>query len=195
MSYEQKAIVKIDSDGAVAKCAKGLAGSECGYKAGAKVCGKCGAMAVEVKMVPVNEMAEAPEDELSEEEYKQMMRMRRANKEMGMAMDEDMEDEEDSAVSNYLEPMKKGGMLMPMPADEMMDEEEEKMAMAYEKMMRMRKGMGMGMGEEEMMDDDEEVMATPKGMRWGKRMTSYKEEDEEMMEGDDDEEMMEDEED
>ena len=122
MSYEQKAIVKIDSDGAVAKCAKGLAGSECGYKAGAKVCGKCGAMAVEVKMVPVNEMAEAPEDELSEEEYKQMMRMRRANKEMGMAMDEDMEDEEDSAVSNYLEPMKKGGMLMPMPADEMMDD-------------------------------------------------------------------------
>jgi uncharacterized membrane protein YkoI len=195
MSYQQKAIVKIDSDGAVAKCAKGLAGSECGYKAGAKVCGKCGAMAVEVKMVPVNEMAEAPEDELSEEEYKQMMRMRRANKEMGMAMDEDMEDEEDSAVSNYLEPMKKGGMLMPMPADEMMDEEEEKMAMAYEKMMRMRKGMGMGMGEEEMMDDDEEVMATPKGMRWGKRMTSYKEEDEEMMEGDEDEEMMEDEED
>ena len=164
MSYQQKAIVKIDSDGAVAKCAKGLAGSECGYKAGAKVCGKCGAMAVEVKMVPVNEMAEAPEDELTEEEYKQMMRMRRANKEMGMAMDEDMEDEEDSAVSNYLEPMKKGGMLMPMPADEMMDEEEE------------------------------EVMATPKGMRWGKRMTSYKEEDEEMME-DEDEEMMEDEDD
>ena len=96
MSYQQKAIVKIDSDGAVAKCAKGLAGTECGYKAGAKVCGKCGAMAVEVKMVPVNEMAEAPEDELTEEEYKQMMRMRRANKEMGMAMDEDMEDEEDS---------------------------------------------------------------------------------------------------
>ena len=65
-------------------------------------------------------------------------------------MDEDMEDEEDSAVSNYLEPMKKGyGMRAPMP------------------------------GEEEMMDDDEEVMATPKGMRWGKRMTSYKEEDEE----------------
>lgn len=195
MSYQQKAIVKIDSDGAVAKCAKGLAGSECGYKAGAKVCGKCGAMAVEVKMVPVNEMAEAPEEELSEEEYKQMMRMRRANKEMGMAMDADMEDEEDSAVSNYLEPMKKGGMRMPMPGVEMMDEEEEKMAMAYEKMMRMRKGMGMGMGEEEMMDDDEEVMATPKGMRWGKRMTSYKEEDEEMMEGDEDEEMMEDEED
>ena len=37
--------------------------------------------------------------------------------------------------------------------------------------------------EEEMMDDDEEVMATPKGMRWGKRMTSYKEEDEEMLQG------------
>ncbi len=217
MSYEQKAIVKIDSDGAVAKCAKGLAGGECGYKAGSKVCGKCGAMAVEVKMVPVNEIAEVPEDEMSEEDYKKMLMMRRAKKEMGMGMDDDMEDEEDSAVSDYLEPMKKGnarmrmsmmdeevmneemnamrkgGMRMPMPGDEMMDEEEEKMAMAYEKMMRMRKGMGMD--EEEMMDDEEEVMATPKGMRWGKRMMSYKEEDEEMMEGDEDEEMMEDEED
>lgn len=174
MSYEQKAIVKIDSDGAVAKCAKGLAGGECGYKAGSKVCGKCGAMAVEVKMVPVNEIAEAPEDEMSDEEYKQMMRMRRAKKEMGMNMDDDMEDEEDDAVSNYLEPMKKGGMgvRMPMMDDEMMDDE--------------------------MMDDEEDMepMATPKGMRWGKRMMSYKEEDEEMMEGEDeDEEMMEDEED
>lgn len=194
MSYEQKAIVKIDSDGAVAKCAKGLAGGECGYKAGSKVCGKCGAMAVEVKMVPVNEIAEVPEDEMSEEDYKKMLMMRRAKKEMGMGMDDDMEDEEDSAVSDYLEPMKKGNARMRMS---MMDEE-----VMNEEMNAMRKG-GMRMpmpgdemmDEEEMMDDEEEVMATPKGMRWGKRMMSYKEEDEEMMEGDEDEEMMEDEED
>jgi uncharacterized membrane protein YkoI len=113
--------------------------------------------------------------------------MKKGNARMRMSMmDEEVMNEEMNA-------MRKGGMRMPMPGDEMMDEEEEKMAMAYEKMMRMRKGMGMD--EEEMMDDEEEVMATPKGMRWGKRMMSYKEEDEEMMEGDEDEEMMEDEED
>ena len=44
--------------------------------------------------------------------------------------------------------------------------------------------------DEEMMDDEDEVMATPKGMRWGKRMTSYKEEDEEMMEDEDEEDEM-----
>jgi uncharacterized membrane protein YkoI len=193
MSYEQKAIVKIDSDGAVAKCAKGLAGGECGYKAGSKVCGKCGAMAVEVKMVPVNEVAELPEDEMSEEEYKKMLMMRRAKKEMGMSMDVDMEDEEDSAVSDYLEPMKKGGMRMRMP---MMDEEmDEEMYANGKGGMRMR--MPMPEADGDMMDEEEDMepMATPKGMRWGKRMMSYKEEDEEMMEGDEDEEMMEDEED
>lgn len=42
-------ILKIDNEGKVVKCAKGLAPTECGYKAGAKVCGKCGALAVSVK--------------------------------------------------------------------------------------------------------------------------------------------------
>lgn len=46
---DEKAVVQIDAEGAVKKCAKGAAAGECGYKAGAKVCGKCGAMAVEVK--------------------------------------------------------------------------------------------------------------------------------------------------
>ncbi len=47
-NLDEKAVVQIDADGAVKKCAKN-AGAECGYKAGAKVCGKCGAMAVQVK--------------------------------------------------------------------------------------------------------------------------------------------------
>lgn len=46
---EEKAVVKLDMDGEVVKCAKGLTGGECGYKPGAKVCGKCGAMAVQTK--------------------------------------------------------------------------------------------------------------------------------------------------
>ena len=45
---DEKAVVRVDAEGNVAKCAKG-AGDGCGYKAGAKVCGKCGAMAVQIK--------------------------------------------------------------------------------------------------------------------------------------------------
>lgn len=48
-NMDEKAVVQIDPEGMVKKCAKGLAGGECGYKAGAKVCGKCGAMAVQIK--------------------------------------------------------------------------------------------------------------------------------------------------
>lgn len=46
---EGKAVVKIDGDGMVSRCAKGLSGDACGYEPGAKVCGKCGAMAVQTK--------------------------------------------------------------------------------------------------------------------------------------------------
>lgn len=49
MDMEEKAVVKVGADGAPVKCAKGADISECGYKAGAKVCGKCGAMAVQMK--------------------------------------------------------------------------------------------------------------------------------------------------
>ena len=45
----EKAIVKLNADGEPIRCAKGLDLSECGFKPGSKVCGKCGAMAVEVK--------------------------------------------------------------------------------------------------------------------------------------------------
>lgn len=48
---EEKSIVKIDGEGNVTSCAKGL-DTGCGYKSGAKMCGKCGAMAVEVKGSP-----------------------------------------------------------------------------------------------------------------------------------------------
>lgn len=47
---EKAAVVKLNSDGEVVQCAKGLAPAECGYAPGAKVCGKCGAMAVSVKV-------------------------------------------------------------------------------------------------------------------------------------------------
>ena len=46
---EKAAVVKLNADGEVVSCAKGLGSDECGYTSGAKVCGKCGAMAVSVK--------------------------------------------------------------------------------------------------------------------------------------------------
>ena len=72
MNSDEKATVNIDADGAVVKCAKGLASDECGYVKGAEMCGKCGAMAVEVKMVPVdifNTKGDKPE---MDEEYMKM---------------------------------------------------------------------------------------------------------------------------
>jgi hypothetical protein len=202
MNYDEKAIVKIESDGSVAKCAKGLAGNECGFKAGSKICGKCGAMAVQIKMVPVDDMEEDDEmmddEDAMTEQQKMMMRRRKG---MGMPVDpmedddmESMPEDEESPVGKMWggKPYRKG-MNMPvsevmddeedMMDDEMMDEEEEKMAMAYEKMLRMRKGMHEGMDDEE-----EEVMATPKGYSPMKRGMAYKEDDEEMMEEEDDEE-------
>jgi uncharacterized membrane protein YkoI len=56
MSYDEKAEVSIDSEGTVLKCAKsGVDAAECGYTAGAKVCGKCGATPLQMKMVPMDE--------------------------------------------------------------------------------------------------------------------------------------------
>lgn len=46
---DEKAVVKLDADGEIIQCAKGLDLSKCGYEPGAKVCGKCGAVAVSVK--------------------------------------------------------------------------------------------------------------------------------------------------
>lgn len=56
---DEKAVVKISADGKLIACAKGADASECGYEPGAKVCGKCGAMAVQVKI---------GEDEMMDEE-------------------------------------------------------------------------------------------------------------------------------
>jgi uncharacterized membrane protein YkoI len=189
MNYDEKAVVKIDAEGGVVQCAKGAAADSCGYKAGAKVCGKCGAMAVEVKMVPVDAMDEDMEDDLMDddeeitpEEQKMLMRRRKAMQ-MGMG---DMAEEEDA-----------------MDDDEEMTPEEQKMAMDYEKMMLKRKGMGkytedeeaLEVPEEDEMMDEEAVTPTAKtyGMnRLRKGMPGVSAMDEDMAEEEvamDDEEM------
>lgn len=89
---EKAAVVKLNADGEVVGCAKGLEGSECGYTPGAKVCGKCGAMAVSVKKT---------DTETKAAKKKNMMNMAAMDsdldEEMSMEeedMDEDMEDME-----------------------------------------------------------------------------------------------------
>jgi len=64
---EEKAIVKVSADGDVVACAKGLEAKECGYKGG-KVCGACGAMAVEAKASgePLEKPNEAYSDEMND---------------------------------------------------------------------------------------------------------------------------------
>lgn len=67
MNYDEKVTVSIDGNGDVLKCAKGASTSECGYVKGAELCGKCGAMPVEMKMVPVVEPAEDEDMENTDE--------------------------------------------------------------------------------------------------------------------------------
>ena len=117
----EKVEVSVDIEGNVLKCGKSLNVSECGYVAGAKICGKCGAMPIQVKMVPVD---------LEEKGMSEMMMsdedMPKKKKGMGMAMpmgDEDEEDEDDEDMA----PMKSSqkGMDGDMMEDDEDDEDEE----------------------------------------------------------------------
>lgn len=112
MAYDEKAVVKIDGDGNLLKCAKGLGDSECGYTPGAKVCGKCGAMSVSMKEMPMDdeEMPKkkpatviASEDDMDEEDMPiddEEMAKGWGKKKRGMMMkageEEEMDDEEDT---------------------------------------------------------------------------------------------------
>lgn len=113
-NLDEKAIVKINADGEVSKCAKGLDAGECGYKAGAKVCGACGAMPVMAKGgMPDDEMMD--EEEMPKKAKKRMM----VDAEMG---EDDMEDDE-LPVKGKKQMME--GDEMPFDEDEDEDEEDE----------------------------------------------------------------------
>ena len=100
----KKAVVTVDAEGGVIKCAKGANYGECGYKAGAKVCGKCGAMAVMVKGTntmddeePMDEdVDEDVEDDMEDEDEKGIFGMmrRRRRRRFGYRKDALGDDEE-----------------------------------------------------------------------------------------------------
>jgi hypothetical protein len=106
----EKAIVKIDADGGVVKCAKGLGGDECGYKAGAKVCGACGAMAVMQKDDDISEELDEkadmkPKKPMMDNEMDETEEVVDEAEEASDEMDDDMDDED--------EDMEKGWMMKP----------------------------------------------------------------------------------
>lgn len=175
MSYDEKANVSIDAEGAVLKCAKGLAGGECGYAKGAKICAKCGAMPVEMKMVPVSsstgtKMMMSEEDleagVVPEEIYPKNPKKKKKKGSMmkpEMATEGEMEEEE--MVSPVAATEKEDDMEMEevesdeeemdeeeMPEDDDMDEED---VVEEGKMYGKKRPYGMK-AEEEMMEEDEE---------------------------------------
>jgi hypothetical protein len=55
MDLAEDNVVKIDNSGSVVTCAKDYSTGDCEYTAGSKVCGKCGALAVELKESPMEQ--------------------------------------------------------------------------------------------------------------------------------------------
>ena len=203
MKYDEKVTLSIDSSGNVLKCAKGAV-ADCGFVTGAELCAKCGAMPVEMKMVPAVAEPEADE-EMDEEELlnptSASVKKKGDNKKPGHALLEmadegdepDMTEEEMAAVMP-----KKKGMVAPM---ELEDEVEEDEKMMYA-MPKKKKGMGMAVpameDEEDVMEEDEEdtkmYARRRKGMEGAMPAMEGEEEDEELEEEEVEEELEEDEE-
>jgi uncharacterized membrane protein YkoI len=111
--YGDKAVVKIDADGSVLKCAKSLGGDECGFTPGAKVCGKCGAMPVQMKAMMEEDEEEMPEEEMTEDiSSDEEMPAPAPKKKPVVAMgeeeeeEEEEEDEEEMPAPNDMEEMR-----------------------------------------------------------------------------------------
>ena len=146
MAYDDKTTVGIDSEGAVLKCAKGADVSACGYTPGAKVCGKCGAMPVEMKMVPATDL-DIADEEMSEEDKEKMYGMMPKKKPMkGMGMEAGMESEEDDMEEVDVEEEEE---------EEEMMEGEEKINTAMNKFKK-KEDDEMSEEDDEMSEEDDE---------------------------------------
>jgi len=98
MDKEMQNTLSVDVDGNVLKCAKGADVSACGFEADSKICGKCGAIPVQAKIVPVDE--EMPEDEEAQDEKASEEELPE-NEE-----DEEMDSEEEKMMGSYNPPSK-----------------------------------------------------------------------------------------
>ena len=158
-----KSVVKVDGDGSVLKCAKDL-GSDCGYVPGAKVCGKCGAMPLQMKAAMMMDEDMTEEEELMEDAVmpKKMYGMNPKRKPLKMKAEDEEEDEEDE------EELPTEDMEMPDEDMEMPDEDDEEMAdgKMYGMMPKKKKGMygDMSMDEDDE-DDEDSPMASLNAMK------------------------------
>jgi len=129
---DDKSVVKVDGDGSVLKCAKDL-GSDCGYTPGAKVCGKCGAMPLQMKaakeMLNMEEQMMDEDEEMVDEEnpkkmygYKKPLKMKDMDEDEEMVDEEMVEEEDEEEISP---PVKRKPAVMSMDEEE--EEEEEEM--------------------------------------------------------------------
>ena len=91
----EKVEVSVDVDGNVLKCAKGLDAADCGFTPGAKVCGKCGAMPIQMKMVPVTDDDYQVKGGDNMDDSAMYEAMKKRQKGMGVGMPGEEEDEED----------------------------------------------------------------------------------------------------
>lgn len=134
-NMDEKAVVQIDAEGAVKKCAKGAIDG-CGYKAGAKVCGKCGAMAVEVKADMTDEEDDAMD---AAEDAAENADMPKKKKRTAMMADgeEAMNDMEDEAEKAAKPTMEDGEEMMDDPEMAMEDEAKRRMAARKRRMSSM----------------------------------------------------------
>ena len=153
MAYDDKTTVGIDSEGAVLRCAKGLDASACGYTPGAKVCGKCGAMPVEMKMVPATDLDVADEDMTEEDMEKmyEMMPKKKPMKGMGMGVDMDSEEEDEEEMMEGEEKINTAMNKFKKKEDDEMSEEDDEMSEEDDEEEELT--------EDEMDNEDEEDMA------------------------------------
>lgn len=99
MSYDEKANVSIDADGNVLKCAKGASPTECGYVKGSDLCAKCGAIPLQMKMVPVEEMVDedmVDSDEDDEKMHGTWRHSKSKKKKKMISIPEDADNSEDA---------------------------------------------------------------------------------------------------
>jgi uncharacterized membrane protein YkoI len=159
MNDEMNNSLSISTEGEVLKCAKGADVSACGFTPGAKVCGKCGAMPVQMKMVPVDDTEDGEEDDMVDEE-RAMPAPRPAApvamEDAGMEPEqleapaeddeEDLTEEEKGLLRMLLKKRKRGSLAKGTKgmSIEIEDDEDEE-----------------GEDEEDIMDEDKEKMMTP----------------------------------
>jgi hypothetical protein len=104
-SPNQVAGVSIDTEGNVLKCAKGLGSADCGYSAGSPVCGKCGALPIEMKVLRSEdyEMLQKALNEKAADEAMASMEEPKKKKPRPRAMEDAMTEDDETAEVPYEE--------------------------------------------------------------------------------------------